>query len=173
MIATASHIDADLAALLEHGAKIIPVMPRQKRPAGVAWPDLATNDEATIAAWIARGNIGIALGHGNLIDIEYDDHAAYESFLEMTTADGTPLHELETPSWTSQRGEHRLFRLADDIPCRAFTKTSGGVEIRLGGRAAQSVLPPSVHPSGRPYQWLTSPQQCAPAVLTLDDLGIY
>jgi hypothetical protein len=164
-------IDADLSALLEHGAKIIPVIRGQKRPAGHAWPSLATDDPATIASWLERGNVGICLGHGNLIDIEFDDHAAYESFLEMETADGMPIHEIETPLWQSARGVHRLFRLADELPGIAFTKRNG-VEIRIGGRAAQSVLPPSVHPSGYRYNWLVSPQQCAPALLTLADLGI-
>lgn len=168
---TATTIDADMAALLEHGAKIIPVMRNQKRPAGMAWQTLATNDEATIAAWLQRGNIGICLGHGNIIDVEYDDHAAYESFMAMETASGTPLHEIETPCWQSARGMHHLYRLADQLPGMACTKVRG-VEIRIGGRAAQSVLPPSVHPSGYRYNWLVSPQQCSPAVVTLADLGI-
>lgn len=170
-MSTCTAFDADLAALLEHGAMVIPVFGGQKRPVGSRWPSLATNDEATIAGWLRRGNIGICLGHGNLIDVEYDDHDAYEAFLAMETADGTPLHEIKTPSWQSARGSHRLFRIHGDLPGVATIKVSG-VEFRIGGRAAQSVLPPSIHPSGFRYKWLTSPQQCAPAVLRLEDLGI-
>jgi hypothetical protein len=70
------------------------------------------------------------------------------------------------------RREPDATRPADELPAKAFIKTRGGVEIRLGGRAAQSVLPPSVHPSGRQYAWLVSPQRCGPALLTLADLGI-
>ena len=33
------------------------------------------------------------------------------------------------------------------------------LEIRIGGRAAQSVLPPSVHPTGARYEWTTSPAE--------------
>lgn len=168
---TCTAFDADLAALLEHGALIIPVFRGQKRPVGTGWPSLATNDEATIAGWLRRGNIGICLGHGNLIDVEYDDHAAYESFMEMEAADGTPLHEIETPCWQSARGVHRLYRLDGELPPVATIKAAD-VELRIGGRAAQSVLPPSVHPTGYRYNWLTSPQQCAPAVLRPSDLGI-
>lgn len=164
-------IDADLAALLEMGAQIIPVACRDKRPVGHAWPSLATNDPDRIAEWLRVGNIGIALGHGNLIDLEYDDQAGAELFQSLETADGTPLAELETPCWSSQRGMHHLFRLADPLPARGWIKRSG-LEIRLGGKPAQSVLPPSIHPSGRPYSWLVSPQQCSPAVITLADLGV-
>jgi hypothetical protein len=46
------------------------------------------------------------------------------------------------------------------------------VRVAPGGRPAQSVLPPSIHPSGRPYSWLTSPQQCSPARVTLCDFDI-
>jgi hypothetical protein len=168
---TATAIDADLDALLTLGAKIIPVCRRDKRPAGMAWPTLATDDPEQIARWLEVGNIGLALGHGNLIDLEYDDLAGCEMFGQMTTADGTPLTEIETPCWSSQRGMHYLFRLADPLPARGWVKRAG-LEIRLGGKPAQSVLPPSVHPSGRPYRWLVSPQQCSPAVVTLRDLGI-
>ena len=170
-MATLTTIDADIAALLEHGAKIIPVFKGQKRPVGGGWPALATDDEATIAAWIRRGNIGICLGHGNLIDIEYDDHDAYECFMQMEVGDGTLLHEIETPTWQSARGCHRLYRLAEELPDVATIKNQG-VEFRIGGRAAQSVLPPSLHATGYRYNWLVSPQQCGPAVVTLADLGI-
>lgn len=170
-MATVTTLDTDIAALLEHGAKIIPVFKGQKRPVGSGWPALATDDEATITGWIRRGNIGICLGHGNLIDIEYDDHDAYEHFMQMETADGTPLHDIETPTWQSARGCHRLYRLANELPDVATIKI-GGVELRIGGRAAQSVLPPSIHPTGYRYNWLVSPQQCGPAVVSLADLGI-
>ena len=37
------------------------------------------------------------------------------------------------------------------------------IEIRLGGRAAQSVLPPSRHPEGMVYEWTTPPGAVAVA----------
>lgn len=165
-------VDAEISALLRHGARIIPVVSRDKRPVGAGWHERATNDPDAIAGWIERGNIGICLGHGNLIDIEFDDHAAYEGFMEMETASGVPLHEIETPCWNSHRGTHHLFRLEGQLPDRAFAKLPNGVEVRLGGRAAQSVLPPSTHPTGFRYRWLTRPSECAPAPLRLADIGL-
>jgi hypothetical protein len=37
------------------------------------------------------------------------------------------------------------------------------LEIRIGGRAAQSVLPPSIHPDGSRYEWIVSPRDVAVA----------
>jgi hypothetical protein len=165
-------IDRDIKALLGYGAKIVPVQAGGKVPIGVGWQSRATSDEAQVAGWLARGNIGICLGHGGLIDIEYDDHPAYESWLAMETVDGRSFAEIDTPVWESHRGRHHLFRLADTLPAAAFRKLRGGVEARFGGKAAQSVLPPSTHPSGMTYRWLARPSEVAPAVITLADLGL-
>jgi hypothetical protein len=165
-------IDRDIRALLDYGAKIVPVHRGGKAPIGAGWQHRATTDEASIARWLTAGNVGICLGHGGLVDIEFDDHPAYESWMEMETADGRPFHEIETPVWVSQRGCHHLFRLADEIPPAAYRKLRGGVELRLGGKAAQSVLPPSIHPSGFAYRWQARPSEVAPAVITLADLGL-
>lgn len=165
-------LDPDMLALLDCGASCVRVARRGKLPLGMAWHTLASSDPSEIAAWLAAGdNVGLLCGSGNLIDIEYDDLPGCEMFRQMETADGTPLCEIETPCWSSQRGMHHLFRLADPLPARGWVKR-GGLEIRMGGKPAQSVLPPSIHASGRPYTWLVSPQQCEPAVLTLADLGI-
>ena len=169
---TCMAIDADTAALLDHGAACVRVDRHGKRPLGMAWHTLASAAADVIGSWLDSGwNVGLLLGHGNLIDIEYDDAAGAKAFHAMRTADGTPLHEIETPCWASSRGTHHLFRLADPIPSAGWVKR-GGLEIRLGGKPAQSVLPPSIHPTGTPYAWLVSPQQCAPAVITLRDLGL-
>ena len=156
----------DLAALLEYGAACVRVAPHDKRPLGMAWHTLATTVADVIDGWLAAGsNLGILLGHGNLIDVEYDDDAGRQ----LLAARG--LLDIETPTWASGRGEHRLFRLAGTLPPMGWRKF-GGAEFRIGGKPAQSVLPPSRRPTGRPYTWLVSPLQCGPAVVTLADLGL-
>jgi hypothetical protein len=163
---TTSIIDADLAALLEHGAAVVKVARGDKRPLGNAWNTLATTIADVIGEWLDQGyNLGILLGHGNLIDVEYDDDAGRQWLVARGLLD------IETPTWASGRGEHRLFRLAGDLPPCGWRKF-GGAEIRIGGKPAQSVLPPSTHPSGRPYSWLVSPQQCSPAIVSLSGLGL-
>lgn len=166
MNATCTSLDQDLAALLEHGASCVKVARQDKRPLGNAWNTLATTSADAIDDWLHQGyNVGILLGHSNLIDVEYDDHAGRQLLASLGLLD------IETPTWASGRGQHRLFRLAGDLPPCGWRKI-GGAEIRLGGKPAQSVLPPSTHPSGIPYTWLISPQQCAPAIVTLADLGL-
>jgi hypothetical protein len=165
-------VDREIKALLDYGAKIVRVQAGGKVPIGAGWQNRATADEAQVAGWLARGNIGICLGHGRLVDIEFDDHPAYESWLEMETVDGRSLNEIDTPVWESHRGRHHLFRLVDPVPPVACRKLRGGVELRLGGKAAQSVLPPSIHPTGFAYRWLARPSEVAPAAITLADLGL-
>ena len=163
---TTCTIDADLAALLDYGAAVVKVARRDKFPLGKAWNTLATSIADVIDEWLGQGyNLGLLCGSGNLIDVEYDDAVGRETLKRMGLLD------IETPTWASGRGEHRLFRLAGTLPPMGWRKI-GGAEIRIGGKPAQSVLPPSTHPSGRPYTWLVSPQQCSPAVVTLADLGI-
>jgi hypothetical protein len=156
----------ELCALLEYGAACVRVAPGDKRPLGNAWQTLATSVADVIDGWLDQGyNLGILLGHGNLIDFEYDDAEGRA----VLAARG--LLDIATPTWASGRGEHRLFRLAGPLPAMGWRKF-GGAEIRIGGKPAQSVLPPSRHPSGRPYTWIVSPLQCSPAVVTLADLGL-
>ena len=156
----------EMTALLGHGAACVRVARGEKRPLGQAWHTLASAMADVIDDWLHDGfNVGILLGYGNLIDVEYDD----EDGRRLLEARG--LLDIATPTWASGRGEHRLFRLDGPLPAIGWRKI-GGAEIRLGGKPAQSVLPPSVHPSGRPYRWLIGPEDCSPATVTLDRLGV-
>lgn len=159
-------LDKDLEALLALGAVCVKVKARGKVPIGTAWPTLATDSASVIAGWIERGyNLGLLCGAARLIDVEYDTPDG------RATLDRLGLLDVETPTWESGRGQHRLFRLACPLPEWGVRKI-GGVEFRVGGRPAQSVVPPSMHTAGRPYRWLVSPQQCDPVRVTLADLGI-
>lgn len=165
-MALATALDHGLVALLEHGAACVRVARRDKRPVGFAWDKSATTNADEIAAWLESGmNVGLLCGCGGLIDIEYDDADGKQLLRELGLAD------IVTPTWASSRGEHRLFRLVDALPAKGWAKL-GGLEIRLGGKPAQSVLPPSIHPSGKPYRWIVSPADVAPAEIRLAGLAL-
>ena len=99
-----------------------------------------------------------------MLEMEFDDAAGKRLAKQMR------LPAL-TPTWASHRGEHRLFRLVDAIPPCGWVKHDT-LEVRLGGKPAQSVLPPSHHPDGGFYRWLISPQECEPAPITLAQLWL-
>lgn len=154
-------IDERMRALLMHGAACVRVAKSGKVPIGRAWQTLASSVADVIGGWISDGyNVGLLLGHGSLVDVEYDD-AEGRQLLERLG-----LASVNTPTYTSGRGEHRIFRLVDDLPACGWRKF-GGLELRIGGKPAQSVLPPSRHPDGRAYRWTISPAECEPMPLCL------
>lgn len=144
----------DIIALIDSGCLVVRVARREKRPLGTAWQTKATDNPDDVARWLAAGsNIGILLGPmSGVVDVEYDTPEGREQLAAFGLLD------IPTPTWRSARGEHRLFRWEPWMPPTAVIKL-GAIEIRIGGRAAQSVLPPSVHPTGVAYQWTTSPAE--------------
>lgn len=121
-----------------------------KHPHGRTWQVASTEaDVERLWAGSTPYNIGIVLGPaGRVVDVECDDEAAAEELRRLGVAG------IKTPTWSSGRGQHRLFRWQDDLPPTAVAKPLG-IECRLGagGRQAQSVAPPSRHHSGRSYAW--------------------
>jgi hypothetical protein len=142
----------DLEHLAAAGGRFVRLARREKRPLGAGWQHRSTDNPADVAAWMKAGsNVGLLLGPtSGLVDVEYDN----PSGLEQLRAFG--ITDIPTPTWRSARGEHRLFRWEPWMPETAAIK-AGDIEIRIGGRAAQSVLPPSRHPDGIAYEWTTSP----------------
>lgn len=151
-------MNPDIIALAAIGARFVRVARNEKRPVGTAWQHRSTTSPNDVAAWIAAGsNVGLLLGpDSGLVDVEYDDPAGLEQLGDFGVLD------LPAPTWRSARGEHRLFRWEPWMPATATTKI-GAIEIRIGGRAAQSVLPPSRHPDGIAYEWTASPCDVAVA----------
>ena len=134
-----------------------------KHPRLKNWPDKATADPKIIKFWFEKWpntNIGVKLGpESDVVDVEFDDDEG------KATAERL-LSEIETPTYTSQRSTHRLFRFPKQLlKVKAVLKVEG-LEIRLGAsnRGAQSVLPPSIHKSGVKYEWVQG--------LSLDDCCI-
>lgn len=127
-----------------------------KQPIGKTWQHTASEDD--VFAWWsgdARHNVGVMLGpthRGNgdaVIDVECDGAEAEAELRRLG------LDRVETPTWSSGRGLHRLFLWTPELPDVAVVKPHG-VEVRIGGggKMAQSVLPPSTHHTGRQYQWV-------------------
>lgn len=126
-----------------------------KHPTGSAWE--TTTDEEQVFEWWGgrtRFNVGVVLGDAGrgtgpaVIDIEADTDEATAELRRLG------LDRFETPTWSSGRGLHRLFVWTPELPAVQVLKPHG-IEVRIGGggKQTQSVMPPSMHHSGRAYQW--------------------
>lgn len=126
-----------------------------KHPAGGdGWQYRATDNEEEIANWFddvnenLRWNIGVLLGGASgIIDVEADN----EDALKVVKDHG--LDKIDTLAYMGSRGPHYWFQHSAGLPDGAVVHV-GALEVRLGGRAAQSVVPPSWHASGVQYQWM-------------------
>ena len=134
-----------------------------KHPIDPDWPHAASSDPVVVRRWLRRYpglNVGVATGPG--------------SGLWMLGPDGEPglqalagleeRHGRLPPTPTARRGgggRHYLFRWpekrlpgAEEIGPWA---NLGGLPIDTRGKGGQFVAPPSLHPSGRRYEWEVPP----------------
>lgn len=138
-----------------------------KHPVGQNWGKSATTDSEVIEDQWSRANwnVGIVLGVGHGIPA---DQAIID--IEDDTEDGRDLAEIlfgdmKMPTYSSGKSLHRLFRWSPKLP-DIQKLTVDGLEFRFGGggKQTQSVSPPSMHYTGRQYEWV--------AGLGLDDIEI-
>jgi hypothetical protein len=137
---------------------LLPLKPKSKIPALKSWTKYQTERPpvATLRKWFAgstRKNIGVILGpvSGGLICRDFDRMDAFDRW-----AGEFPQAAATLPQSETSRGRH-VFCRADNGAVESVSPTGstiidfGDGELRGGG---YSVLPPSVHESGKPYTWL-------------------
>jgi hypothetical protein len=147
------------------GWRLVLLFRQSKQPVGDDWPHRASSDPATVQEWLRRRpayNLGVKLGpDSGVIDVEVDTPQAETEVVHLL---GEGLAG-SVPQYRGRRGLHRLFRWSDELPYQdKATFHWRGVEFRTGNgeKAAQSVLPPSVHPDDKPddrlvYTWVVPP----------------
>jgi putative DNA primase/helicase len=153
----------EVAAYIRRGWFPVPIPPRKKVPKLKNWQNLrlAEND---IRAHFGRGeNVGLLLGQasGGLIDIDLDATQALvvaDTFLPMTAR----IHGRQT-----RRKSHHWYRCPDLHQPKKYTDVDGTslIEIRTDGQ--QTLVPPSLHPSGELLRWECEGE---PAIVDAKDL---
>ena len=173
---TDRRLERAAVALAEVGYYVFPCRPRTKEPfAGThGWQD-ATRDERQILQWWERwpdANIGIACGKSGIVALDIDSKygADPREVIPSAGLDGHPIvwtgeapeRSAKLPdSLEGARGAHVIFR-----GNLATGKTPiPGVELR--GEGAYIVAPPSVHPSGVPYEGGLPPVAELPAAAAI------
>lgn len=143
-------------AYAARGWSVIPIEPRGKRPL-VTWLEFqerrAERDE--IDAWFRHwpdANVGIVTGHvSGIVVIDVDaKHGGFESLAAIERDLGRLPDTVIAV--TGGGGRHLYFA----HPREALRNRVGlrpGIDLRADGGCV--VAPPSVHPSGRRYAWLT------------------
>ena len=139
-------------AYLAHGWSVVPVRPREKLPA-VAWAKYqqtpATPDQ--VEAWFSSGGFGIGLIQGRTagtIALDFDGEEGQQTRAALEAAHGPIPHTVE--ALTPGGGSHVLLRHPGrQVPTRKAILP--GFDVR--GDGGFIVAHPSVHPTGRRYEW--------------------
>ncbi len=122
-----------------------------KHPRINDWQNVATTDPKQISEWWKKwpdSNVGIRTGEG-LIAIDIDpDAGGEESFAALLN--DRPSLPVTPESVTGSGGRHLLFQY-EGVTIRNAQGIAKGVDIRAEGGLV--VAAPSVHKSGRQYEW--------------------
>lgn len=144
------------------GIACIPVAYRDKRPSLPSWREfqtrLPTLDE--IRRWFASRltNMALITGWRGLTVLDFDRRDLYRlwrDWARIAAPEARFSYTVET-----SRGVHVYFFVDEQTP----TMKAAGLDIKAAG--GYVLVPPSIHPSGRPYQLLSD----AP-VLRVDSLA--
>jgi len=139
-----------------HGFTPIPIRDGGKSPYGSAWTQLSWDSkeqvEASFERWATSGatGVGLLLGKrgGNLVDVDLDHPAAWrlrEHFM--------PYSAMQTGRPGNTRS-HRWYVVTKNLPAtKQYRMPDGAMGVELRSTGAQTLIPPSVHPSGEQYRW--------------------
>jgi predicted P-loop ATPase len=135
------------------GWTAIPIISRGKKAAVVGWQRRVVAD-ARPEEFTGR-NIGLALGapSGNLVDVDLDCAEAVVVARYLLPPTGM-IH-----GRAGRRGSHRWYVVADAPHTTRYRSPlpDGGTLVELRGTGGQTVVPPSIHPSGEILEWADWP----------------
>jgi hypothetical protein len=137
-------------AYRQRGWLPIPIPPRQKGPRLKGWQNLRIAEADLPLHFNCVGNVGLLLGEpsGWLIDVDLDCFEAREladEFLPPTPAvTGRP----------SAPASHRWYIADGAVSVRHRDPTDKSTIVELRSTGLQTVVGPSIHPSGEPYDSL-------------------
>ncbi len=136
--------------LLARGWTPVPVSRGAKKPYEDGWQQLTVTEDDLPRRFSGVGNIGVVTGalSNGLTDVDLDcDQTVMltERFLPSTR-----MRSGHGP----RRLSHWFYKITGQLPTSAVFKDIDGttlVELRTDGH--QTLVPPSIHPDGDPYEW--------------------
>lgn len=149
------------------GWRVLPVVYREKRPAGewkrwkVAAPPMSPAELVALFDGTRPHNLGVVLGtvSGGLVDVDLDCPEALALaplYLPPTLTFGRASkprsHWLYT-SPGSTYAKYNAARASEDASVETLLELRADMESVPGESAGQTVFPPSIHVSGEPVEW--------------------
>jgi hypothetical protein len=159
-ITRGSTLDFGLRYLRDHGLSVVPCIHRKKSPCIPSWVNYQYHCPSlrAIEDWFsgenADRNIAIVTGTvSNLLVLDIDPKNGGDKTIEGLEIPRTPTVRTGGGGW------HYYFDLPRGLgKIRNFVGLMPGVDIRADGGIV--VAPPSVHESGRAYEWTVGPWEC-------------
>jgi Bifunctional DNA primase/polymerase, N-terminal/Primase C terminal 1 (PriCT-1) len=150
-------------ALARRGMAVFPCLPGRKEPATVHGCKDATTDAGTIEQWWRErpdANLAVATGvASNIFVLDIDGLDAEAGLNQLEKEHGSLPPSVES---ITARGRHVWFRYPTDVLVpNSAGKIAPGCDIR--GNGGYVLAPPSIHPSGRRYEWSVDCSALAPA----------
>ena len=146
-------IAIEALSLSHSGWSVIPLKPKSKEPL-IPWRELQRRrlTEREIIEIFERhpdANVGVITGKvSQLLVLDADSPSVVKRL-------GSPL----TPIAETSRGRHYYFQLPD-ARIRSITHIADGLDLRAEG--GYVVTPPSLHPTGKRYEWVIPPKGLDP-----------
>jgi hypothetical protein len=147
----------EVERLAERGWALFPCAPRAKTPLLKGWPTAASSDLAAIRKWAAKYpgcNWAAVTGEiSGAFVLDVDGEKGRKSLATLESHYGPLPATLVSLTGRLDGGEHRWFNwpTGSEIRCSA-SKLGEGLDVRATG--GYVIIPPSIHETGRPYQWV-------------------
>jgi hypothetical protein len=143
-------------ALLDAGYSPLPIIPGRKKPALKEWSNFCaepmTHDRIQDygARW-PRASLGVALGYAGVVALDVDTEDAEQLAAICEAVPASPVAKVGRKGFTAFYREP----LGVVIPSRHYAAGRKQGICDLLSTGTQTVLPPSPHPAGITYRWLT------------------
>jgi len=141
-----------------HGFHVFPLSPRSKMPLidSKGFYD-ASRDEMVIRDWLGQGNNNVAIRTGSCSGVFVYDEDMHDG--KEGPASTAKLEEEYGPlpptltQKTGSGGRHLFYRLPDGVSVKSRNGFRPGIDIKA--EKGYVVAPPSIHPCGEKYEWVT------------------
>ena len=142
-------VNAEALLYLGLGWRVMPLVYGSKTPLLKSWPNLGSQDLMQIWPYETACNIGVILGREgqkkhNLVDFDLDCEEAQRL--------GPAIFPDTAQFGYSGKTTHLFFYCSSDVDPQKLHLM--GVELELRSGALQTMVPPSVHPSGAELKWV-------------------